>query len=296
MMVYSHSHVSVNNSKLDKYAFRNEMVMQTYFMENEEALRLEGYDEVKVHGFEVPWKKGKEGRGRIDLLVSYDKTTWAVVELKNDVLTEDNLEQLESYFANNNPLDNVPELVKELAIENPKWMGVLVGTGVSDGLIKKLGRKPQLKNGYPLAVVVVNRFKGSGQTYVFSDVRVAPQKSGKDYTKYRFNGKEYGKGRLVLALVKQCELDGKSLKDARKIGGGFDWKRNPFIMELSLAKRANEEVNSKGNSYTWYFTKEGEAVEFDDAKYAVYYWWGKNDMDQVIKNAKSLGYDVKETD
>ena len=68
MMVYSQSYVAVDNTKLEYHGFRNEMIMQTYIMENEDILLLDIFDSISVHGFEVPWKTGETG-GRIDLLV-----------------------------------------------------------------------------------------------------------------------------------------------------------------------------------------------------------------------------------
>ena len=297
MMVYSHSHVTVNSSRVEPYPFRNELVMQTYLIENEEVLKLDGFDDVKVYDFEVPWKKGKDERGRIDLLVSYDKDVWAVVELKNDELTEEHLQQLESYFIDEDPLKNAPELFGNLGIpKSPKWMGVLVGTGISSSLQKTLEVSSQLKNGYPLAVIVVNRFRGGGQTYIFSDVRKSPKKI-KDFSKCEFRGVIYSKRRVVLALVKQCVLDGRSLEEIRSLAKDFNFAdKKPFIIDFESAKTANATPTSKGTYYEYYFTKEEDSIKIDGSMYSVWAWWGGSDMPTVIKNADSLGYKVKIVD
>jgi len=292
MQVYSR--LAGSNLKLSPFPFRNEMVMQSYLVENKEILKLDGFDDVEVFDFEVSWKKGKDDKGRIDLLVSYDKDIWAVVELKNNELTEEHLEQLESYFKDEDPLMTAPELFGNLGVsKSPKWMAVLVGTGVSSSLQKKLDSVSFVKKNIPLAVVVINRFQYKGQTFVFSDVRKSPKKM-RDLSKCEFNGVIYSKRRVVLALVKQCVLDGYSFDEINALSKGFNFKdKKPFILDFESATKANATPTSNNTYYNYYFTKSDEIFDIKGSKYALWAWWGGLDMPLIIKNAASLKYTIK---
>ena len=284
--------VSLNNVLMQDFPFRSELVMQAYLHENNKVLMLDGHDEIDIRGTEVKWKSGQAG-GRIDILAVYDQEKIAIIELKLGDLTEDHLSQLKGYFENKKHLEAVS---KGLSIEGSgkyTWLGLLVGTGVTESLLDRLKKDNfMLFPDIPVVVVTLKRYKSvDDQVFVFSDV-MAPVKAKKDRTKYLFNNKEYGKGRLVLALVKQCVLDGE---DYMKIGGAFTYpKGRPFVLPLEEAKRANTTPTSKGTLYYHYYVDGDDPVSVEDGKIAVTYWWTINEMPRVIEEACKLGYKIKE--
>ena len=284
------SHVSINSNKLEAYPFLNESVMKAYLLENEEVLQLDRYEEVKIHGYEVQWTRGGQ-EGIIDLLVSYDRDNLAVVELKNDILNLKHLDQLEDYFKNGDLPDKTLDLFPELRVKDrSELIGVLVGTGIDSELLKKVEPSYKLSNGSQLVLIVMNRFKSGGNIFVFSESKTAPKKA-KDYTKYRFNNNVYGNGRLVLALVKQCVLDGK---DPQAVGKGFDWNDAWTFLRNINDFQVREDGKRKYEGFYFLNGDKDELVVIGGEKFAVSSWWGIDDMPRLLHNAKELGYIVDE--
>ena len=284
-------HVSFNGFDGKNLEFLNEFVMEAYILEHPEVLALEGFGDVEVHGFEVPWKITGSKAGRIDILVSYDKEFMAVAELKKGKLELEHLDQLDTYLTSEDPMSNVPDFTSESNTSKAdyKWLGVLVGNDVNPNVLKKIeDQKGMIARKVPVAVILLNKYKVDNNIFTVSDVRYLPKK-GKDTTQYRFNGSVYGKSRLVLALVKYMESLSKSKVEVDKIGNGIKFNGGrTFLMEFDAAIRCNNTPNTKGNLYRYYFPKDSEAVVLDGVKYAVSYWWTKGEMKDIINNANDL--------
>jgi RecB family endonuclease NucS len=123
-----YSHFSANGTKLVPFPFVSELAMEGYIVEHPDVLKLPDDDE-KPHVLELEkdWKRGEKGRGRIDLLVRYGDSTFAVVELKKDELDLAALDQLNEYFTDGIHLRSVADSF-ELSAEDKKpdrfpWLG-----------------------------------------------------------------------------------------------------------------------------------------------------------------------------
>jgi hypothetical protein len=84
-----------------------------------------------------------------------------------------------------------------------RWLGILVGTGMKEGLKEEVERNNSKPQSIPVAVIIINRYRNDRerQIYTTTDIVVAPKK-GKDRSRFEFRGRQYTKGRLVLAMIK----------------------------------------------------------------------------------------------
>ncbi|MCW8935808.1 MAG: hypothetical protein OQK98_13860 [Gammaproteobacteria bacterium] len=125
-------------------------------------------------------------------------------------------------------------------------------------------------------------------------LKLASKRSVKRHTrKYMFNGETYGKGRLVLAVVKAyttdhpgtsfVELSSVFPKDLQGSSGVFVKQEDALeIFERTGHKR--------------HFIKPDELVQLDKLKVAVSTEWSVENIDRVIERAQSFGYSIKEID
>ena len=276
------SHFSANSIQLVSFPFTNELAMEAYIWENPEILKLSDDDRPEIHGIEVKWSRGDKG-GRIDILASYNDKTLAIVELKRGELNHDHFTQLKEYFLKTDYTKNVSVLGE--IMQNPTWIGVLVGTGITPALKKEVENGLKILDKIPVAVVILNRFKGENQSFIISDT-IRP-KLGKDYSKYSLKGVgSYYKNRLVLAFMQQFILDHPDIS-YEEAAGIFKGKVH-FIKSKPLLKSYEDAVNDGS-----YFIKPDELVKIRNFEYAVLNWWSIEDMQMVSEVAGSLGYTVK---
>ena len=115
--------------------------------------------------------------------------------------------------------------------------------------------------------------------------------TGRDMTKYSFNGQTYGKGRLVLAVISEfvrqrpgtssCDLDKAFPKHLHSPHG-------PFTPLADAMKSFHEE----GRKRT--FIDAGEPIELTDGAFAVSTQWGLKRIGPFLENAERLGIDITE--
>ena len=110
-------------------------------------------------------------------------------------------------------------------------------------------------------------------------------KGKKDTTKYTFNGKAFGKGRLVLAVVKDYvsknpnttfeELK-KAFPDEWQAGGSKSSNRAVFVRLIEA------ENHFKDKGHRRHFIKKGEAIQLSDEVIAVSNQWGIGNIGDFV--------------
>ena len=114
-----------------------------------------------------------------------------------------------------------------------------------------------------------------------------------DHTKYIFNNIEYGKGRLVLAVIKQYIQDNEStLSEVQhtfpsSLQGSLD-----VVMSMDdLIIRQNNNRDTKKR----YFEGDNETIETHDVDLVVVTReWGVDNIGRFIGKARELGYEITE--
>jgi hypothetical protein len=113
----------------------------------------------------------------------------------------------------------------------------------------------------------------------------------RDTTKYLFRGTIYGKGRLVLAVVKEYVADhlGTSCRDLQV---QFPKHLQGSNGVFSKVGEAREIVDRTGHRR--HFLKSSEIIQLSDCKIAVSTEWGIGNIDKFVRQARSHGYEIEE--
>jgi hypothetical protein len=287
-------HVTANSMKLDEYPFIRELSMEAYLIENIEILQLDedAFGNVDCRYYEIPIKGGGANKdGRIDMLVEYSEGYLGIVELKNEEIEEIALKQLEGYLADRAKLfDNVLEKEK---YDNHTWLGILVGTDISDELKKELlnGYKYKDKNNkedIPIAGITLRRLKNSDTNEIFAIADVYYKPNSKDYSTYAFDGQSYNKGRLALNVIKKYVAENPSISFS-KLGEIFSIKG----MKCFDTKENALAENNKGTKR--FFSKPDEIIELSKGSICVSNQWNPERIKSFIEiaNGKEVDYKIK---
>jgi hypothetical protein len=273
--------------------FKMELAMESYLIENENILQINDDDIVKIIDFELPVKRGrKNSDGRIDLLAKYNDNRLGIIELKNDKIIMDHYNQLNQYFVQK---DQIIKKHNDI-FDNPKkieWIGILVGTDVDEEVSKGIFQKKlYIQNKIPLLVITLNRYKGNnGQVYIiantFGSVGII-----RDHTKYRFNGVDYGKSRLVLAVVREyvnthpnCSKNDLENVFEKKLQGSYG-----VIEDFDKAKEIGQKIPR-------HFINDDEMIILNNGqKIAVSNEWNIKNIKNFIIKAKKLNFKINDSE
>ena len=115
--------------------------------------------------------------------------------------------------------------------------------------------------------------------------------SGMDYTQYKFKGERYGKGRLVVAVIKDW-VESNKPQDIEELRKAF-----PQDIASNGTFSLLDEALSKGvKDRTRYFVEESNRIIFNDgACYVVSNQWGKGKRHtRFLEIARELGCSIEE--
>lgn len=121
---------------------------------------------------------------------------------------------------------------------------------------------------------------------VMEDEAVLPKTGSRDTSKLKFNGELYGKGRLVLAVVKKYIEDNPktTLAKLKEVFPDELQPRYGMLQEVSKAKKISADRDR-------YFLKPEDLIKVGDKKIAVCNQFGSHNL--PLKHFKSLGFVIK---
>lgn len=284
-------HITANDVQLDPFPFKRELSMEAYLIDNENVLALDDdtFSNVEIVGAEISLKEtSANGDGRLDILATYSQEYAAIIELKIGQINKESLKQLEGYLKQRQQLltEKYKFFDKE-TMKNPKWIGVLVGSDIDENLASKIREGHySLDCKIPIAALTIKRYRGSdGSIIVTTDTYFNTPKD-KDNTKYKLNGRIYGKGRLVHAAIKAHIESDPDITYAMlqhrfpdKLQGS-----SGVIRTLSEAEKIRSDTG-----YKRHFMNADEIIQLNDGPIAVSSQWGKDNIDGFINQAVSLG-------
>ncbi|MGC2237774.1 MAG: hypothetical protein WA584_16540 [Pyrinomonadaceae bacterium] len=125
-----------------------------------------------------------------------------------------------------------------------------------------------------------------------SEERREARKSSKDYTRYLFDGNEYNKRKLVLAVIKKWIVE-NSPQSFTELVSVFPQglHRGDLFVSEDEAK-----IICERQGIDRYFINDDEIIRFpDSSSYAVSNQWGKGNIEPVISHAQNLGFEIEET-
>jgi hypothetical protein len=285
------THLTANDVQLRPFPFKRELSMEAYLIENEGVLALdrETFSDVEIIEDELTLKQGgisQMGDGRIDILATYSQEYIAVVELKLGELKDVHLIQIENYLKQKEQiLSKYPDIVPDF----PKWIGVLVGSSIDSSLSSKIINGYQTSEGIPIAALTIQRFRSEdGNIFIATDTYFRNISQGKDFSKYNFNGKTFGKSRLVLEIIKNyvASHPSTSYSDLEEIFPKWCQGARGVFTTLELAQNEAEEKRSR------HFLKPEEIIQLTDSQIAVTTQWGIGNINHFIKQAIKLDYKI----
>lgn len=111
---------------------------------------------------------------------------------------------------------------------------------------------------------------------------------GRDNSKFKFNGEEYGKGPLVHAVVSQYVVDNKNItyKKLKEVFPDELLKRFGIFQDEATAKQ----IAPKGGRY---FSKPEQLIKLKDRSVIVCNQFTLANIQPFLKVAKALGYKIK---
>jgi len=287
------SQFTVDNIHLKPFPFKRERSMQEYLIENEGILRLDDKDtfsDVRIVVDELKLQDGRQANGtdgRLDILATYSQEYIAIIELKNEQLTDKHLTQLEDYLQEKNQISKKYPDILDPEVGDPKWIGVLVGPSIEIGLSAKITNGDGRNLGIPIAALTLQRFRGEdGRVYVTTSTYFK-QPSSKDNSKYSYDGRVFGKGKLVLEVVKRYVADHPDLRfsDLEQV---FPKSCQGSLGVFATREAADSIVQEKNRLR--HFLKPEELIELSDVSIAVCNQWGIKNINNFIDIAKTKGY------
>ena len=286
-MENTYSQLVLQNKSLPLSEFKREFVMEDFIQGFPNVLKLEHGDEVVVLKNQLGLLIKDEKKGRIDLLVSYNKETLAVAELKKDVLTVNDFVQLKKYFSNRSSLDKIAkDAANQLnGIVCRNWVGILVGPGISLELAQFINKDMQ-KMDFSFAVIALKRFRANGEEGVVSEVYVN-QEVRRSKIKYIVDGGDpLPINRFALFVFKKyCNLYPNSdFSQIKKYFGGYGF---------FLGKSHFQEFNSIKHRKTDFFLESEDLFNLPEGKpYALKNFWYADEVKPLVEVAKSFGCSV----
>lgn len=289
-------HLTANHVSLKAMPFFRELSMEAYLIENPDVLALDEEDlsSVSIEEAEVVIpgsRKARQADGRIDLIAVYGDSTIGILELKLGELRQSHLDQLADYIAT---LSGDKERLRKLIdAEEPKLLGVLVGSSITSELRAKIEQGCLIADEIPIAALTLTRYKGDdNNVYVVTDTFFFNSSRKFDRTKYSFNCETLGKGRLVLAAIRQYvsergplmfdELEKAFPKRVQGSSGCFATVEKAQKIQYEDRKR--------------HFLEPDEVIELSDGKVAVSNQWGKTSIPRFLETARKLGLKIEEAD
>ena len=112
--------------------------------------------------------------------------------------------------------------------------------------------------------------------------------NGRDTTKYMLDGKHYGKGRLVLAVVQKYVTEHPGIT-AEELMSKFD---KSLQGSLGVIRTLNNAMMSYAEYERRFFAADGETIRTTSDVCVVCSQWGIFNIKRFITRAKQLGIDV----
>ncbi len=111
--------------------------------------------------------------------------------------------------------------------------------------------------------------------------------SGKDYTKYVFNGQKYQKNRLVLAVIKDYV--------GKKPTVTYNSLKSLFPDHLQGRETFTTETEAKQKKDRRNFIDSSELITLSDSTIAVSTQWGLSNIKPFIEHCKKMNIEIRET-
>ena len=118
--------------------------------------------------------------------------------------------------------------------------------------------------------------------------KVYQSRQAKDSQQYSFNGQIYGKGRLVLAVVKQYVTDNPNIT-ADELETTFD---GSIQGSIGVVRKLSELTKFSSDPQRRFFLNQGDIIKTVTEECTVCNQWSKFNINSFIERAVELGYTI----
>ena len=290
-------HLTINDIQLKEFPFPRELSMEAYLIENEGVLSLDAdtFNNVEIVEAELTLKQGRSSKdtdGRIDILATYSQEYIAIIELKLGQLEEVHLQQIEDYLVSKNQiLEQYPDILSQEISPDPKWVGVLVGNSIDPDLATMLRNGYISPDGTQIFALTIQRFRDvDGHVFVTTDTYFNNVKTLRDTSKYLFHGESFGKGRLVLAVIKKhCENNPNITFS--QLEQTFPKRCQGSSGVFTTFEDANDVLTSSGRKR--HFLNTDALIQIEGTTIAVSSQWGIGNIEKFIRCANQAGHIIE---
>lgn len=122
--------------------------------------------------------------------------------------------------------------------------------------------------------------------------RRTARKSSKDYTKYMFQGKQYNKRRLVLAVIRQYVKENPTIT-YQQLQQIFPKNLGRTYEVVEIAQKAKA-IFKRGGRKRHFINQEDLLSLVDGKEIAVCNQWSKKKITKFLKKAEELGFEIEE--
>ena len=158
---------------------------------------------------------------------------------------------------------------------------------LSDTVYERLGAHAQ---GFEPPANVIERLLDQVEG-VDTATRITEQKSDKDHSKYWFEGKEYGKGRLVHAVITH-HVEQNTAISIEQLKSDFPNSLQGSVGTIAAAEDAKA---IKVRDRARHFLKPDELIDVAGTPMAVSREWGLKNINQFIEHSREFGYRIQQS-
>lgn len=285
-----HQSLNLNGFTTKDEPFPSELYLQGLILQNPNLLSFEKGAEPSILDNELTIGKG--ANNRIDIVINDDDNI-GVVELKKGEINKKALKQLRDYLSKRDSI--IKTLIGRDSIDkensdSKNLYGVLVGSQIQPDVIQQIKKNNEDNSKPKIYVIILKRYvTEKEQVFITSNAVITPSTNKNDYSRYEFNGNVYGKGRLVLAVIKHL-VENKTIVSNEELHEHFP-KTTQGSHEITKSIYSINENSKNSTIDKRYFIND--PIEISGEMFAVTNQWGVRNIDKFIEKAEKLKCQIK---
>ncbi len=165
--------IAAKNINIKEFPFFSELNIEAFIIENPQILSSDEIINPEIINSQIFLHAGRsDGDGRIDLLAKTSNDILLITEIKNGILNDSHLKQLEDYLKafDSNKTNIMRGIDPDNDYENFQLKGILIGLGIISSLKDKLSQGYIIGNSEVYGLTI-NRFTthDSTENYIMTD-------------------------------------------------------------------------------------------------------------------------------
>lgn len=286
-----HQALKINTFDTEHVSFPSELYMEGVILQNPGLVAFDSGSEPDILASQLSFNNNNKSR-KLDLIIKVDDNI-GIVELKKGSIDAIAYTQINEYLALTESINEKlvsEEIIDEESLISNKHFGLLVGTGIEGSVLREILNKNEEPNSIKIYIIILQQHQTKNdQLFLTSNVLVKPKINNLqlDFTKYSFNGKHYGKGRLVLAVIEDYIKKDNSAT-IETLNHTF---QNTLQGTYSLVKNSKDLENSEKLRKRYFVNNPIQLC--NEEEIVVTNQWGIGNIQRFIDVARTLNYIIE---